>query len=598
MVASSAPVTGAEYIHWDLGDLYNAPDDPQIEQDMQSTHEMATAFAAQYRSRVAMLTTDELAAALTAYEAIIRQLSKIGAYAFLTWCTDTQNPDLGKLLAKRDEHYTEIEQIILFFELEWTNAPAEVEERADDPQLVRFTHYLKQKRLMQPYTLSEPEEKIISQLTLTGNLGWSRYYDEVVSKLTYTVDGQELTQSEVTDLLFNPERETRQKAAAAISKTYQENNHTITFIFNMVLLDKAAKDKIRGFDSWISARNLSNEVADATVTALIQAVTTRYDIVARYYRLLRQQLGYAELFDYDRYAPVTHEEPKILWEEAQSIVLEAFGNFDPRIAEIAQLFFDKQWIDAPPKMGKMGGAFCLSTTEDLHPFVLLNFTGEMSQVMVLAHELGHGIHGYLAREQGELQSNTPVTTAEMASTFGEMLVFDHLVQKQTDPAVRFAMRMRKMADTIATVFRQIALNRFEHAIHTGRRTQGELSTDQLSAYWLETQREMFADSLTIRDEYGLWWSNISHFVSMPGYVYGYAFGELLVWALYARYKNSPDGFAHRYLHVLQSGGSNWPHEILAPLGVDLQDPNFWHEGLDLLDAFIAAMETDAAAFLS
>ncbi|MEZ4642421.1 MAG: M3 family oligoendopeptidase [Chloroflexota bacterium] len=504
-------------------------------------------------------------------------------------------PELGKLMARRDDHFAEIEQIILFFELEWANAPAAADNLIDDAALTRYTHYLKQQRLLQPYTLSEPEEKIISQLTLSGSQGWSRYYDEVFSKLTYTVDGKELTQSEVTDLLLNPDREMRQKAAEAITKTYQENNHVVTFVFNMVLLDKASKDKLRSFASWISARNLSNQVDDATVEALIEAVTSRYDIVARYYRLLRQQLGYDELFDYDRYAPATHaEEPKVHWEEAQTIVLEAFANFDPRMADIARLFFDKQWIDAPPKVGKMGGAFCLSITEDLHPYVFLNFTGDMNQVMTLAHELGHGIHGYLARAQGELQAHTPVTTAEMASTFGEMLVFDHMIQQQSDPSVRFAMRMRKMADTIATVFRQVALNRFEDAIHTARREQGELSADQMAAYWLQTQRAMFGDSLTIRDEYGLWWSNISHFVSMYGYVYGYAFGELLVWALYARYKQAPEGFADHYLDVLRAGGSDWPHKILAPLGVDLQDPQFWHEGLDLLDAFIAAMEEDAA----
>lgn len=589
------PPTGAEQIQWDLRDLYAAPDDPQLAIDMQTTHDLATAFANQYRGKVASLTAVELAQAVTDYETIMQILSKIGAYAFLAWCTDTQNPALGKLMAKRDDHFAAIEQTILFFELEWANAPASADSLADDAALTRYAHYLKQKRLRQPYTLSEPEEKIINQLTLSGSQGWSRYYEEVFSKLTYTVDERELTQSEVTDLLFNPDREMRQKAAVAITQTYQENSHTVTFVFNMVILDKASKDKLRGFNSWVSARNLSNQVDDATVDALIQAVTSRYDIVVRYYHLLRQQLGYDELFDYDRYAPTTtHPEPKISWEEAQQIVLEAFGNFDPRMADIARLFFDKQWIDAPPKVGKMSGAFCYSVSEELHPYVMLNFNGDMSQVMTLAHELGHGIHGYLARTQGELQAHTPVTTAEMASTFGEMLVFDHLIQQQPDTAVRFAMRMRKMADTIATVFRQIALNRFEHAIHTARREQGELSADQLAAHWLQTQRDMFGDSLTVRDDYGLWWSNISHFVSMYGYVYGYAFGELLVWALYARYKQAPAGFADRYLDVLRAGGSDWPHKILAPLGVDLQDPQFWHEGLNLLDEFIAAMEADAA----
>lgn len=585
--------TGAETVRWDLSDLYASPTDPQLAADMEKARALAASFATTYHGRVAKLDLAALTQALSAYEEIMRLLTQIGAYCYLIWSTDTQNPELGKLMARKDDHAAEIEQLVLFFELEWANAPQETAVHADDPALARYGHYLKQKRLFQPHTLSEAEEKVISQLSLTSSQGWSRFYEEVTSKLTYPVDGRELTYAETAELLFNPDRAQRQKAADAFTQVFAANSHALTYIFNMMLLDKASKDKMRGYATWVSERNLHNQVSDETVAALVTAVTSRYDIVSRYYRLLKQQLGYDELFDYDRYAPISQEEPKVSWNEAQRIVLQAFTQFDPRLAAIAQKFFDHNWIDAPPQVGKMSGAYCAYTTTTNHPYVFMNYTGDMGQVMTLAHELGHGIHAYLAREQGELQASTPITTAEMASTFCEMLVFDYLLQQQSDPQLRLAMRMRKTADTFATVQRQIALNRFEHAIHTARREQGELDSSQFNQLWLETQRALFGDSITIRQAYQTWWMPISHFVSLTGYVYGYAFGELLVWALYARYKQQPEGFADRYLQVLRAGGSDWPHRVLAPMGVDLQNPNFWHEGLDLLAQFIADMESDS-----
>lgn len=595
MTTPTSPTTGAENVRWDLRDLYAAPDDPQLDADMAHALALAHAFATQYRGRVAALDTAELVQAMTEYEEIVRLLTKIGFYAYLAWSVDTQNPVLGKLMARKDDHATEVEQLTLFFELEWANAPQETADRADHPALQRYGHYLKQKRLLQPYTLSEAEEKVISQLSLTSSQGWSRYFDEVSSRLTYPVDGRNLTYAEVANLLFNPDRTLRQKAAESMSQVFAANRHTMAYIFNMVVLDKASKDNMRGYPSWITARNLYNQVADETVEALVTAVTSRYNIVSRYYHLLKQQLGYNELFDYDRYAPITQEEPKISWPEARAIVLQAFHQFHPHMAEIAQKFFDNQWIDAPPQPGKMGGAYCAYTTTDKHPYIFMNYTGDLGQVMTLAHELGHAIHFYLARPQGDLQASTPLTTAEMASTFCEMLVFDYLMAQQTDPALRLAMRMQKVAETFATVQRQIALNRFEHAIHTARREGGELSIEQFNQLWLQTQHEQFGNSITLRPEYQTWWMPISHFVSLPGYVYSYAFGELLVWALYARYKQQPTGFADRYLDVLRAGGSDWPHHILAPMGVDLQDPQFWQEGLDLLEDFVAEMESEVSS---
>lgn len=331
------------------------------------------------------------------------------------------------------------------------------------------------------------------------------------------------------------------------------------------------------------------------VEALVNAVSSRYDIVARYYRLLKEQLGYDQLFDYDRYAPLDRAEIEIAWQEARETVLTAFAGFDDRFSAAAKLFFDRGWIDAPPQQGKMGGAYCMPMTVDSHPYIFLNYNGKVGDVMTLAHELGHGIHGYLSRAQRQLQMGTPITIAEMASTFGEMLVFEHLIEQQPDPRIRFSMRMKKMTDTIATIFRQLALNRFEDAIHVARRDGGELTSDQLGELWMDTQEKMYRGEVTLRQDYRLWWSYVSHFIAQPGYVYGYAFGELLVWALYAAYKESPDGFAERYLQVLRSGGSDWPHTLLAPMGVDLQDPAFWDKGLSLIDDFMAGLEADAKA---
>ncbi|HLA44775.1 MAG TPA: M3 family oligoendopeptidase, partial [Aggregatilineales bacterium] len=543
--------------------------------------------------KIAGLDAEELRVALNEIEAIVTVLQKIGSYAWLIWSTDSQNPELGKLLAKAQEHEAKISQTVLFFELEWANAPDEVEKLADHPVLEPYRHYLKIERLNKPYRLSEPEEKLMSQMDLSGASGWTRYFGEVMSNQRFPWEGEEITQSEILSKVKDPDREIRRRAADVITDVLTKNLHTTTFVFNMILLDKSSRDNIRGYKNWVSSRNLANQVDDATVEALIDAVTGRYDIVARYYRLLKKVLGYDELYDYDRYAPVEETQIDISWGEARDIVLNSFSGFDPRMADIAGQFFEKNWIDAAIHMGKRGGAYSASTSARVHPYIFMNYDGHATDVMTLAHELGHGVHQYLSRDKGELQAHTPLTTAEMASTFGEMLVFDYLTARTDDPAVRFSMRMEKITDTFATIFRQVSMNRFENAIHTARREQGELSSEQLSDSWQQTQQAMFRDSVIIRDDYRIWWSYIPHFLNTPGYVYAYAFGELLVWALYARYQKSQNGFAERYLDVLRAGGSDWPHNILAPLDVDLKDPQFWHEGLGLIENFVTETEKDA-----
>ncbi|MFP4323804.1 MAG: M3 family oligoendopeptidase [Anaerolineales bacterium] len=590
------PQTGAEAVRWDLSDLYQAPDDPQIEADIQTALNYADAFAERYHSQVASLDAPALAEAVAALEAIVGLLNKLGSYATLLWTTDTANPVLGKLLARVQELGNKVNQKVLFFELEWAAAPEEVAALADAPELERYRHYLNMERIAAPYRRAESEEQIMSQLGLTGSSGWGRFFGEYVSGLKYPWEGEMITQSEILAKVYHPDRDVRRMAAESVTGVLQDHTQTTGYIFNMILLDKASRDEIRGYESWITARNLSNQVADETVNALIEAVTSRYDIVQRYYAVLRDVLGVDELYDYDRYAPVSDVEKHVLWDEAHTMVLDAYGQFSGTMADIAGQFFTKGWIDAPPAPSKRGGAYSMSGPVAVHPYIFMNYEGKLNSVFTLAHELGHGIHQYLARDKGEFGADTPLTTAEMASTFGEMLTFDYLIAQENDPATRLSMRMERAASTFATVFRQVSMNRFEEAMHLTRRESGELSTEQFNTLWLETQRAMFGDSVTLRDDYGVWWSYIPHFIQSPGYVYAYAFGELLVWALYARYQSSGDkaAFAAAYEEVLRAGGSDYPYNILRPLAVDLQDPAFWHEGLNLISDFVSEIERDAA----
>lgn len=593
MTTAEKPLTGAEDVRWDLSDYYTAPDDPQIEADMATVDRMATDFAEKFRGQVASLDDESLYEAVDAYEQINIATTKLGVYAYLIWTTDTANPQLGQLQSKVQEFGQGIEQKTMFFRLEWIAAPEDIAALTDHPTLEKYSHVLKLWRLHEPYTLSEPEEKVISKLSLTGLSAWNRFYGEVMSQKTYDYRGEALNQSAILNLMRDPDREVRRDAADALTAGLRDMTHTTTFVFNMMLQEKAALDEMRGYATWVSSRNVANQVDDETVEALVEAVTSRYDLVHRYYRLLKTQLGYDELFDYDRYAPVGKTEEFVSWADAHEIVLNAYGEFDPQLANIVDEFFQKSWIDAPPQLGKRGGAYSMPGATTVHPHIFMNYQGNVDSVMTLAHELGHGIHQYLARGVGELNAGTPLTTAEMASTFGESLTFDYLMARTDDPKIRFERRMARIVDTFGTVYRQISMNRFEHAIHTERRSKGELTTDRLSELWYETQTPMYGDTVTLREDYALWWSYIPHFIHTPGYVYAYSFGELLVWALYARYKGGQTGFQAAYKEVLAKGGSDYPHNLLKPLGIDLQDPAFWHDGLNLIDAFITETEADA-----
>ncbi len=591
VAAETQPTTGAENVVWDLSDLYAGIDDPGIEQDMQRAIARGDRLEAAYRGKLAALDPEELLEAIQEYEGIVEIAHKVGSFAHLIWSTDTANAQYGALLQKATEWESRLQQQLVFFELEWINAPEPfAQAMIAHPVLRRYRHWLEVFRLYQPHKLTEPEEKILAEKAVTGRDAWVRFFTEVMGATRYPFDGQDLTQSALLAKLYEPDRAARQRAAESLTGVLREKLPVLTFVFNTLAADKASDDRLRKFPTWISSRNLSNEVSDDVVNALIEAVTSRYDIVARYYTLKRAILGLDRLADYDRYAPLPAAEGSYQWDRAREMVLNAYRRFHPQVADFAGQFFSESWIDAAPQPNKRDGAYSASTVPSVHPYVFMNYTGSARDVMTLAHELGHGVHQYLSREQGMLQAHTPLTTAEMASTFGEMLVFSAMMEQESDPKVRLAMLGHKIEDSFATVFRQISMNRFEHGLHTARREEGELTSERISTIWLDTQRAMFGDSVEMTDNYGVWWSYVPHFLHTPGYVYAYAFGELLVMALFARYRQEGAPFAPRYLDVLCAGGSDWPEATLAPLGVDLTDPDFWKEGLGEIEALVAQAE--------
>lgn len=583
------PVTGAEGVTWNLTDLYQSGED--LQESLEQAHLGAQRFSKKYRGKVAGLSPTLLAVSLREFEALHDQLDRAYTYAFLNWCTNTIDPERGALLQKVREDYTRTGQIILFFEIELLQIPeADFEVLLGEPSMSNFRHYLETLALRREHVLSEAEERILAEKAVTGPGAWSRFFDETLGAATFRFRDQALSEQEVLSLLYEPDRETRRDAALAFTKGLKENLRVLTFIVNTILAEKASEDRIRGYQNWLASRNISNEISDAAVEALITAVTSKFDLVARYYNLKRELLGLDQLFDYDRYAPINGVESKYGWDQARNLVLEAYGHFHPRLEEIARNFFDARWIDAAVTPGKRGGAFSHPAVPQAHPYILMNFTGNTRDVQTLAHELGHGVHQYLARKQGSLQANTPLTTSETASVFGEMLVFESLLESESNSRAQLSMLMSKIDDTIATVFRQIAMNRFEDRIHNVRRTEGELSSDRLSEFWIRSQQEMFQESVTLADHYALWWSYIPHFIHTPGYVYAYAFGNLLVLALYSIYQSDRGDFAEKYIQLLEAGGSDWPHVLVGKMGVDLQDPGFWQHGLGEIETLIGRAE--------
>jgi oligoendopeptidase F len=544
---------------------------------------------------VAGLDSAGLHAAMLELETINELVGRVGSYASMRFATDTADPARGALLQLVQERATEIETLLLFFELEWAAldvAPAEQLLASDE--LDRYRHHLESVRRYRPHLLSESEEKIVTEKSISSQAAWARLFGELVAALRIDLDGEESTLDVALSRLQVADREVRRTAAEAVSGALEPGLRTRGFIYNTLVYDKSVEDRLRHYPHWLASRNLSNEASDESVMALIQAVRARFDIPQRWYQLKAKLIGVDRLADYDRSAPVLREDVTYSFAEARELVLDTYQSFSPIAGEVTRRFFDERWIDGPPRPHKRGGAFCAYTVPSVHPYVLLNFTAQRRDVLTMAHELGHGLHAALAQPQGVFHQSTPLTLAETASVFGEQLVFGRMLAAAPDDEQRLGLLAEQIDGTVATVFRQVAMNRFEHLVHTQRRAEGELAADRISELWIEAQRELFGDSVEITDGYGMWWSYVPHFINTPGYVYAYAYGLLLALSVYSRYLEEGDSFVPRYLELLSAGGSRSPEQLAEIVGIDLTDPGFWDAGLGLVENQLAEAEALAA----
>jgi oligoendopeptidase F len=593
MSATADPLTDPELLdtEWDLSPLVDGDETAGAQRLLDEATTRAAGFAESYAGTVGQLDADALAAAMHELEQINELVGRAGSYASLRFSTDTADPQRGALLQLVQERATEIETKLLFFELEWAALPDErAEELLAAEELDFCRHYLRSARRYRPYLLSEPEEKILSEKSISSQSAWSRLFGELLAALRVDLDEQEMTLDLALSRLQSPDRETRRAAADAVSVALEPGMRTRAFIYNTLLYDKSVEDRLRSYPHWLASRNLANEASDESVMALIEAVRGRYDIPHRWYALKAKLLGLDRLADYDRAAPLADEDVLFSFAEAREFVIDTYSSFAEEAGRIARRFFDGHWIDAPVRPHKRGGAFCAYTVPSVHPYVLLNFTARRRDVLTMAHELGHGLHAALAQRQGIFHQSTPLTLAETASVFGETLVFERMLDAAGGDRERLSLLAEQLDGAIATVFRQMAMNRFEHLVHTNRRSDGELSVDRVNELWTETQVELLGDAVEVTRNYRMWWSYVPHFINTPGYVYAYAYGQLLALSAYSRYLEEGESFVPRYLELLSAGGSRSPEELGAIIGIDLADPAFWDAGLALVEQQLTEAE--------
>jgi len=592
----------AEDVSWDLSPLVYGEEDAGADRLLDEAATRAQAFAEAHAGRVAALDPPAFAAAVLELQELSELTARAGNYAMLRFSIDTADPALGALLQRVQEKGTAIETQLLFFELEWAALDDDrADELMDADGLETARHFLRSSRRYRPHLLTEPEEKILAEKSVSGASAWGRLFSEQVSALTVSLPGEDepVTLDSALARLMSPDREVRRVAAESVTAALKPGLRTRAYIFNTLLHDKAVDDRLRHFPNWLAARNLSNEASDESVQALLSAVRNRYELPRRWYRLKAQLLGLERLADYDRMAAVTQEEDEpVAWEDAKALVLDAYAAFTPELGDPARAFFDEHRIDAPPRPAKRGGAFAAYTVPSEHPYLMLNYTAKRRDVLVLAHEMGHGLHAELARPRGILEQHTPLTLAETASVFGETLVFRRLLDQAATPRSRLSLLAESIEGSIATVFRQTAMNGFEELVHTTRRDEGELAVDRFNELWAQSQEQMLGDSVQLTDGYRMWWSYVPHFISTPGYVYAYAYGQLLALSIYKRYADEGESFVPSYLELLRAGGSRSPEELGAMVGIDLADPGFWDSGLDLVEAQLEEAEEAANASLA
>lgn len=589
--------TLAADVSWRLSDITGSNEGSSIDALLDDAQARATNLQP-FRGRLGSMSAAELGSFWQAVEDASEPLARAGNFAQLRFATDTADPATGALMMAMQERATAIATTLVWVELEWASLDdALVDTVLADPALVRFRHHLRVIRLARPHLLSEAEEKILAEKSLTGGSAWSRLFDELLASLRVELPSAgEVALEEAFSRTQSVDRAIRAEAAAGISAALQPGLRTRAYIYNTLLADKATDDRLRAYSSWIASRNLSNQATDESISALIEAVVARYGLVQRWYRLKAKLLGLDRLSFYDRNAslPTGEETAVIDWEEAKETVIDAYASYSPVLATGARRFFDEGWIDAPLRPAKQGGAFCAPVTPGLHPYVLVNFTGTRRDVLTLAHELGHGLHFLLAREQSLFEHVTPLTLAETASVFGEAVTFGRLLEHEHDPRRRLALLASSVDDAIATVFRQVSMWRFEDLAHRARRSEGELSVERINALWMESQLELFGDTIDTSG-YESWWSYVPHFIHTPGYVYAYAYGQLLAMSVYQRSLDGGPPFAEKYLAMLAAGGSRSPEELTAMVDCDLNDPQFWAAGLDLVEQRLADAEAAADA---
>ena len=587
MSGNPDPDATASEVSWDISTLLG---NETIGELLERAVDMVAGLE-HYRGRVASLDDVALAGLMSAVGEIHEVLGRAGSHAALEFSVDTTEGATYQLV---QEHNARLSTQMLFVELEWAAVDdARAEALLESPELSFCAHHLRSARRYRDHLLTEPEEKILTEKGVTGAGAWVRLFDQLTSDITASIDGESVSLELALSQLASPDRLVRKGAAEAVTEALRPGIETRAFVFNTLAADKSTDDRLRSYASWISSRNLANEASDESVQALVDSVVARYDLPQRWYRLKAQILGY-DLADYDRMASVADTDSVVGWQSAKETVLDSYASFSEELASVAEMFFDG-WIDAPLRENKRPGAFCASTVPSHHPYVLLNWTGRSRDVLTLAHELGHGLHGYLARSQGIFHQSTPLTVAETASVFGETVTFGRMLDATTDPDERLALLAESIEGSIATVFRQTAMNRFEHAVHTERRSHGELSVEKFGDLWQQSQLDMLGDTVEVTEGYRSWWSYIPHFIGTPGYVYAYAYGQLLALSVYRRYQQAGESFVPRYLELLSAGGSMTPEDLGRIVDCDLGDPRFWDGGLAIVEAQLDAAEAAARA---
>lgn len=581
---------------WNLGDLYTSPSSPEVERDLANAAALATKFKTDYQGNVVAIGGDgaKLMQAISEYETLSDLLGKLGSYAGLLYAADQTDPERVKFYGNISEKLTDISSGLIFFDLELNQIENDDLAKAlKNKDLKRYDAWFDALRKEKPYQLEEKIETLFHEKSQTGRAAWGRLFGETMTGLRFEVAGEkgELTLEPTLNLLSDPKEPKRRAAAESLANVFQDNIRLFTLITNTLAKDKEISDRWRGFKDVAEGRHLSNRVDGPVVDALVDAVRAAYPRLShRYYAMKARWLGMQRMSHWDRNAPLPDKPERVIaWPEAEKIVLDAYGAFAPEMATIAKQFFDKKWIDAGVREGKAQGAFSASTVPSVHPYVLMNYLGKPRDVMTLAHELGHGVHQWLARDQGPLLSSTPLTVAETASVFGEMLTFKALLADTRDQKERKAMIAGKVEDMLNTVVRQIAFYTFERKVHEGRR-KGELSSDDLAAFWMDVQKESLGPAIELKPGYEVFWTYIPHFINSPFYVYAYAFGDCLVNSLYGLYQDAHPGFVGKYFDLLKAGGSKDYTDLLKPFGLDARDPKFWDKGLSVIESMIDELE--------